>query len=94
MPALPVVSATMRWYKPGLLHEESPNPGFYRAIHDKAEGRKNGGWAKRDNPTDCCAEAWTCRPSIKTARKSVDAEGYQPSYLTLKGQLNLPEKSG
>ena len=38
MPALPVVSATIRWYKPSLLYEESPNPGFYRASYDKAEG--------------------------------------------------------
>ena len=37
MPALPVVSDTMRWYKPSLLYEESPNPGFYRASYDKAE---------------------------------------------------------
>ena len=42
MPALPVVSATMRWYKPGLLHEESLNPGFYRATHDKAGCKQNG----------------------------------------------------
>ena len=37
MPALPVVSDTMRWYKPSLLYEESPNPDFYRASYDKAE---------------------------------------------------------
>ena len=51
--------------------------------------RQNGGWAGRDNPTDCCAEAWTCRPSIKSARKSVDAEGYLPGCFTLKGSWTI-----
>ena len=69
MPALPVVSATMRWYKPGLLHEESPNPGFYRATQDKAGGRRNRGWDRRDDSADCCAGAWTCVSRINRVRK-------------------------
>ena len=84
MPALPVVSATMRWYKPGLLHEESPNPGFYRATHDKAGAGKTEAGPGATTRRVVAPKAGLVGPESGGFGKSVYAEGYLSGCLVLK----------
>ena len=79
MPALPVVSDTMRWYKPSLLYEESPNPGFYRASYDKAEGSSTEAGLSVTTRRIVAPKPGLVAHESGGSGNSVDAEGFLPS---------------
>ena len=79
MPALPVVSDTMRWYKPSLLYEESPNPDFYRASHDKAEGSNTEAGLSATTRRIVAPKPGLVAHESGGSVNSVDAKGFLPS---------------
>ena len=81
MPALPVVSATMRWYKPSLLYEESPNPGFYRASYDKAEGSSTEAGLSVTTRRIVAPKSGPAGQKSGGSDRRVDAEGYLSTII-------------
>ena len=79
MPTLPVVSDTMRWYKPSLLYEESPNPDFYRVSYDKAEGSSTEAGLSVTTRRIVAPKPGLVAHESGGSGNSVDAKGFLPS---------------